>query len=146
MQLSNKYPFLANYFTSVVNSKKHAIPQCIVFYGNDFDAQYTIAKEFARLLNCKNDRNENCDCLNCRWIKEDSHPAVILVSKVDNKPDDDDSKTVISIKQANMIKEQLMNDSEFHRVYILCDKDSDNNIKGLNKLNFQAETANSMLK
>ena len=45
-----------------------------------------------------------------------------------------------------MIKESLMSASEFHRVYIFCDRDDEGNISGLNPLNFQAETANSLLK
>ena len=146
MLLSDKYPFLTDYFTKALNSQNRALPQSILFYGNDFKSQYTLALEIARFLNCKNDKSDNCDCLNCRWIRENTHPAVLTISRLDNKPDDDDSKTVISIKQSQMIKEALVNSSEFHRVYIFCDKDDDGNICGLNPLNFQAETANSLLK
>jgi DNA polymerase III delta prime subunit len=144
--LSDKYPFLTNYFTTALNAEKHPLPQTILFYGNDLDVQYTLSKEIARLLNCNNDKSDNCECLNCKWIREDSHPAVITISRVDNKPDDDDSKTVISIKQSAFIKEALVNASEFHRVFIFCDRDDEGNIAGLNQQNFQAETANSLLK
>lgn len=146
MLLSNKYPFLTNYFTQALTTSNRALPQSILFYGNDFDAQYTLSKEIARLLNCKNDKRDDCDCLNCKWIREDSHPAVLTISRVDNKPADDDSKTVISIKQSQMIKEILMSSADFHRVFIFCDRDDDGNICGLNPFNFQAETANSLLK
>ncbi len=146
MLLSDKYPFLTNYFTQALTASNRALPQSIIFYGNDFDAQYTFAKEIARLLNCKEDKSDDCECLNCKWIRENSHPAVMTISKVDNKPEDDESKTVISIKQAGLIKENLVVDSEFHRVFIFCDRDDEGNICGLNPMNFQAETANSMLK
>ncbi len=146
MLLSDKYPFLTNYFTQALNINTRALPQSLLFYGNDLQAQYILALEIARLLNCKKDKSDDCDCLNCRWIKENSHPAVLTISKIDNKPEDDDSKTVISIKQSQMIKEALVSSSEFHRVYIFCDKDENGNIAGLNPLNFQAETANSLLK
>ncbi len=146
MQLSDKYPFLTNYFTQALTTKNRALPQSILFYGSDFEAQYTLANEIARLLNCKENKTDDCDCLNCKWIRENSHPAVLTISRLDNKPDDDDSKTVISIKQSQMIKESLMSASEFHRVYIFCDRDDEGNISGLNPLNFQAETANSLLK
>lgn len=146
MLLSDKYPFLTNYFTQALSAENRALPQSILFYGSDFDAQYTLANEIARLLNCKNDKSDDCDCLNCKWIRENSHPAVLTISRIDNKPDDDESKTVISIKQSQMIKESLMSASEFHRVYIFCDRDDEGNISGLNPLNFQAETANSLLK
>ena len=146
MLLSDKYPFLTNYFTQALSANNRALPQSILFYGSDFDAQYTLANEIARLLNCKNDKSDDCECLNCKWIRENSHPAVLTISRLDNKPDDDESKTVISIKQSQMIKDDLMSASEFHRVYIFCDRDDEGNISGLNPLNFQAETANSLLK
>ncbi len=146
MLLSDKYPFLTEYFTKAVNEKTRALPQSILFYGNDIEAQYTIACEIARLLNCKGEKSDSCECLNCKWIRNNTHPAVLTISRIDNKPDDDDSKTVISIKQSQMIKEMLLNESEFHRVFIFCDRDENGNAAGLNPLNFQAETANSLLK
>lgn len=146
MLLSDKYPFLTNYFTIALSSENHPLPQSILFYGNDLEAQYMLAKEIARFLNCKNDKSDDCECLNCKWIRENTHPEILTISKVDNKPEDDDSKTVISIKQAALIKERLMTTSEFHRVFIFCDRDDDGNIAGLNPLNFQADTANSLLK
>lgn len=146
MLLSDKYPFLTNYFTQALTANNRALPQSILFYGNDFESQYTLSKEIARFLNCLNDKSDDCDCLNCRWIRENVHPAIMTISRVDNKPENDDSKTVISIKQSQMIKEALVNSSEYHRVYIFCDRDEDGNICGLNYNNFQAETANSLLK
>ncbi len=146
MLLSDKYPFLANYFEEIINSKDKTIPQSIVFYGNDLESQHILANEIARLINCKENREDQCECLNCKWIKAQTHPAVLTISRLDNKPDDDDSKTVISLKQSSMIKESLMTASEFHKVFIFCDKDDNGNILGLNTTNFQAETANSLLK
>ena len=146
MLLSDKYPFLTNYFTQALTVTNRALPQSILFYGSDLEAQYTLATEIARLLNCKENKTDDCECLNCKWIRENSHPAVLTISRLDNKPDDDESKTVISIKQSQMIKESLMSASEFHRVFIFCDRDDEGNIAGLNPLNFQAETANSLLK
>ena len=146
MQLSDKYPFLTNYFTEALTASNRALPQSILFYGSDLNSQYILAKEIARLLNCKEDKKDDCDCLNCKWINDGNHPAVMTISKSDNKPEDDESKTVISIKQSQMIKDTLITTSEFHRVFIFCDRDEDGNISGLNPQNFQAETANSMLK
>lgn len=146
MLLSDKYPFLTEYFTTALSASNHPLPQTILFYGNDLDAQYKISQEIARLLNCKENKSDNCECMNCRWIRENNHPAVMTISRLDNKPEDDDSKTVISIKQSAFIKNSLINSSEFHRVFIFCDRDEDGNIAGLNQLNFQAETANSLLK
>jgi len=146
MRLSDKYPFLTNYFTQALTASDRPLPQSVLFYGNDLESQYVLAQEIARLLNCSGDKSDDCDCLNCRWINEQAHPAVMTISKVDNKPEDDNSKTVISVKQSQMIKELLVNSSEFHRVFIFCDKDDDGNISGLNPVNFQDTVANSLLK
>ena len=146
MLLSDKYPFLTDYFTKALNAQNKPLPQAILFYGNDLESQYVLSKEIARLLNCQKNKSDDCDCLNCKWIREDSHPAIVTISRFDNKPEDDDSKTVISIKQSAFIKETLMNTSEFHRVFIFCDRDEEGKITGLNQYNFQAETANSLLK
>lgn len=150
MLLSDKYPFLTNYFKKGIqnklNNKGVPIAHSLLFCGNDLESQYILAKEIARELNCTGDHTNNCQCLNCRWIRENTHPAVLTISKIDNKPADDETKTVISIKQAEMIKNMLMTTSEFYRVFIFCDKDENGNIRGLTPQNFQEETANSMLK
>ncbi|MBQ3310992.1 hypothetical protein IJG72_02840 [bacterium] len=146
MHFLDKYPFLINYFENGIKNPNKNISHSILFYGSDIQAQYDLAIYIARLLNCKKDKNYDCDCLDCNWIRNGEHPAVLTYSRLDNKPDDDSSKTVISVKQAQQIKQSLLISSEFHRVFIFCDRDSNDNILGLNPLNFQEETANALLK
>lgn len=134
------------YFNNGINSTGKNITHCILFYGSDIQAQYDLALEIARMLNCTGDHTPDCQCLNCKWIRENNHPAVLTISKVDNKPSDDNSKTVISIDQARMIKNDLLVTSDYHRVLIFCDKDKEGNVAGLNQLNFQADAANALLK
>ena len=134
------------YFNNGINSTGKNIAHCILFYGSDVQAQYDLALEIARMLNCTGDHTPDCQCLNCKWIRENNHPAVLTISKVDNKPSDDNSKTVISIDQARMIKNDLHVTSDYHRVLIFCDKDKEGNVAGLNQLNFQADAANALLK
>jgi len=146
MLLADKYPFITNYFTEVLTKNITPFPQSIIFYGSDIDTQYKLATEIARLLNCVKDKQDDCDCLNCKWIKEGTHPAIVTISRVDNKTEDDETTTAISIKQATWIKSNLMNTSDFHRVFIFCDKDDNGNFAGLNPQNFKDDVANSMLK
>lgn len=142
--IRTKYPFLIKYFNNAVNNENMA--HCILFYGSDIQAQYDLALEISRLLNCKGTHDEFCNCLNCKWIRENNHPAVLTISKVDNKPSDDTSKTVISIDQARMIKNDLLITSDYHRVLIFCDRDKNGSICGLNQQTFQADAANALLK
>lgn len=141
-----QYPKLIEYFESGINNPDKNIAHCIVLYGNDLNAQYEVALEAARMLNCKGSHTPDCDCLNCRWIRENNHPEVRTISKVDNKPSDDDAKTVISIAQARMIKNDLLITSEYHRVLIFCDKEKDGSIAPLNMINFPEAAANALLK
>lgn len=152
-ELRENYPFLTEYFEQGLKNELRSISHSILFYGQDIQAQYALATEIARNLNCKENKDENCHCLNCNWIKEKQHPEVLTISRIDNKPSDDESKTVISVKQSQMIKNSLLNTSDYHRVFIFCDAkiektdEGENWIPlGLNETNFQQETANSLLK
>jgi len=146
MQLSDKYSFLTNYFLKAKNTNNYSAFQSILFYGSDLQSQYDLALYIAKLLNCEKNFDEYCNCQNCRWIDSHEHPAVVTVSKVDYKTDDDTSKTVISLKQAQMVKSSLTTTSDYHRVFIFCDKGNDGEILGLNQINFQEESANALLK
>ena len=146
--LYDRYPFLMRYFQNGLAHDNEAgrISHCILFFGSDLPAQYELALEVARLLNCKEGGAQDCECLNCRWIRENKHPAVRTVSRVDYKPADDKTKTVISVRQTQEIKNDLMVTSDYHRVIIFCDKDDEGNIRGINYRVFQEEAANSLLK
>ena len=146
MNIREQYPFLMKYFDNGVALQNRQIAHCILFYGSDLQSQYELALEIARMLNCTGDHTKNCQCLNCKWIRENNHPAVLTISKVDNKPSGDTSKTVISIDQARMIKNDLLVTSDYHRVLIFCDRDNEGHVAGLNQLNFQADAANALLK
>jgi len=144
--LAEKYPFLMKYFKSGIESETRNIAHCILFYGNDIKAQYDIALEISRLLNCKEGGGNDCGCLNCRWIRENKHPAVITISKFDNKSSDDTTKTVISASQAAFVKDTLSMTSDYHRVMIFCDRDEKGNLWGLNQKVFPETAANALLK
>jgi len=153
-ELKEKYQFLTDYFEAGLKNSydkdtTKAIAHSILFYGQDISAQYSLAMEIARLLNCHELQNKECHCLNCNWVRDRQHPAVMTISKLDNKPPDDESKTVISVKQSQMIKNSLLNTSDYHRVFIFCDAEIQDGIwkpLGLNENNFHQETANSLLK
>lgn len=142
--LDKDYPFLTNYFSKGIKTGK--IANCILFLGNDIETQYELALEIARILNCKTDGSHNCQCLNCNWIRNNTHPAVLTYSKTDNKPSDDTAATMFSITQARMIKNDLAVTSDYHRVLIFCDKDSEGKPCGLNPTNFSTDAANALLK
>ena len=154
-ELEQKYPFLMKYFKSGIERPDKNIAHCILFYGENLRAQYELALEISRLLNCTKDGSSGCDCLNCRWIRENKHPAVQTVSKYDyveksaTEADEGTNKKAIKIEQARAIKNSLLTTSDYHRVFIFCDKDKegdDGEILGLNFNNFQEATANALLK
>lgn len=146
--LEDKYPFLMKYFENGINAEDKNIAHCILFYGSDLQSQYDLALEIARMLNCTGTHTSTCQCLNCNWIRENKHPAVLTISRVDNKASGDENKANlnITINQAREIRNSLMVTSDYHRVLIFCDKDKDGNICGLNQINFQSDAANALLK
>ena len=115
--LDNKYEYLSNFFKTAIEQNK--LFHSIIFHGNNVYMQYAMALELARQLNCTGDKSEGCECQNCRWIRENHHPAIMTVSKINNK--NDDSKTVISVKQISQLLDTLINSSNYHRVFIFCD-------------------------
>src|SRR5574344_1816749 len=146
MQFSDKYDFLMKYFKNGIESEDKNIAHSILFYGNDVQSQYDVALEISRLLNCTGDKSETCDCLNCRWIRENKHPAVMTITKVDNKEADDTTKTVISASQVKMVKDNLSLTSDYHRIIIFADRDNSGNLCGLNEKVFPETAANALLK
>lgn len=150
-EISQKYPRLLKYFESGIQDDNKNISHCLLFWGPDIKSQCELALEVARLLNCSKDGEEACDCLNCRWIKEQTHPAVKIYTRLDFKDgtDDEDStkgKKNINISQAKSIINELAVTSDYHRVYIFCDRDDDGNLLPLNQVNFPEATSNALLK
>lgn len=119
--LKRKFEYFTNYFETAMKNTNRSFAQSIVLYGQDTISQYYIAMDIARQLNCLKDGSYDCDCINCSWIRNSQHPAVLTISKNDNKPSDDASSRVISIKQTLMINNSLINTSEYYRVFIFCD-------------------------
>lgn len=120
--LDKKYSYLSKFFNTAINENR--LFHSIILYGSNNLIQYALALEIARQLNCLEDKSENCQCRNCRWIRENKHPAVMTISKIDNKTDS--SKTVISEDQINMVLDTLINSSDYHRVFIFCDAEMRN--------------------
>ena len=118
-----KFEYFTNYFEAALKNEKRSFAQSIVLYGQDTFAQYYLSLELARLLNCQKEGTYDCDCINCSWIRNNQHPAVLSITKNDNKPSDDTSSKVISIKQTLMINNSLINSSDYYRVFIFTDSD-----------------------
>ena len=113
------YEYLQNYLNSAI--EKDRLSPSIIFEGGDVLSQYSLALDVARRLNCLETGQKDCTCRNCVWVRENKHPAVMTVSKVDNK--NDESKSVISEEQVTGVLNTLINPSDFHRVFIFCDAD-----------------------
>ncbi len=115
--LDSKYPYLSNYYSTAIAENR--LFHSIIMYGSNIYMQYATSLELARQLNCLEDGREDCQCQNCRWIRENRHPAVMTISKIDNKTDS--SKTVISEEQINQVLNNIAGSSDYHRVFIFCD-------------------------
>lgn len=150
-EISKKYPQLLEYFKNGIYDEDKNISHCLLFWGPDIQSQCELALDVARLLNCSKDGYDDCDCLNCRWVREQTHPAVKIYTRLDFKEgssDEDETKGKknINIGQAKSIISELSITSDYHRVYIFCDRDEDGNLLPLNQINFPEATSNALLK
>lgn len=154
----NKFPFAYNYFSNLLENGDN-FPQSIILEGADAKSSYYFALELARILNCKGDKTINCECTNCKWIKSYTHPAINNVSQIHFKPQDDETKTSISVKQAKEIEKSLTLSSDYHRFFIFFSSskdevsdneygynDADFSINPLSVKTFNINTINAMLK
>lgn len=124
--LKNKYPFVSEFLEKALSDKQNKLYQAYLLTGADVVSQYLFALQAARILNCeKTTFSQDCDCVNCRWVKENKHPAVITVSPLDYTGDDG-PKTVISVNQSRNIKKFLSTSSPYHRVIIFTDAQVEN--------------------
>lgn len=132
--LKEKFDFTTKFFESaVIDSKKLA--HAFLLTGSDIYAQYVIALEIAKYLNCSSEDKPCNTCNNCNWIKQNSHPAVITISPIDYLQGNKDGKpkTVIGVDQARHLKKELTNTSQYHRVIIFTDAiDGDDNYRVAN--------------
>lgn len=150
-EISKKYPQLLEYFKSGIYDENKNISHCLLFWGPDIQSQCELALDVARLLNCSKDGNDSCGCLNCKWVREQTHPAVKIYTRLDFKEgssDDEETKGKknINIAQAKSIISELSITSDYHRVYIFCDRDEEGNLLPLNQINFPEATSNALLK
>ena len=150
-EISKKYPQLFEYFKSGIYDENKNISHCLLFWGPDIQSQCELALDVARLLNCSKDGNDSCDCLNCKWVREQTHPAVKIYTRLDFKEGSSDEeetkgKKNINIAQAKSIISELSITSDYHRVYIFCDRDDEGNLLPLNQINFPEATSNALLK
>lgn len=150
-EISKKYPQLLEYFKSGIYDENKNISHCLLFWGPDIQSQCELALDVARLLNCSKDGNDSCDCLNCKWVREQTHPAVKIYTRLDFKEGSSDEeetkgKKNINIAQAKSIISELSITSDYHRVYIFCDRDEEGNLLSLNQINFPEATSNALLK
>ena len=123
--LSQTNPKTTDYFeklfTKYFNGEKN-IPNSIILWGSDSFAQYFMALEIARILNCKKNHEPDCDCINCKWIYNNEHPEIKTVTKLDSNSKSSEAKS-ISVEQINNILNDSSKKIQDYQVVIFCDAD-----------------------
>ncbi len=119
--LQDKFKFTSDFFENAIS--KDRLFHSYLLTGNDNCAKYAFALNIARLLNCTGDKSESCQCLNCKWIRSNSHPAVMTFSPIDfvHVNDGGKARENLTVAQARYIKEELGKTSTYHRVLIITD-------------------------
>lgn len=122
--ITDNRTFASDFFNKALANDYQRSAHAYMLTGSDSLAQYDLAINIAKKLNCKTaNNNVECNCLNCQWIEQNRHPAVITVSPIDYTYANEKSKkmSVISANQAKYLKNELCNSSNYHRVVIFTD-------------------------
>jgi DNA polymerase-3 subunit delta' len=83
IELETTQPIAARFFRQALES--HTLAHAYVLKGRQTDVLYNTALEIAKILNCSEPLTavEPCgQCVNCHWIRDNSHPAVLTLSRL----------------------------------------------------------------
>lgn len=116
--IKKQTPKACEYFEKIFSGNETKLSPSIILYGDNTELNYKFALEIARALNCEKDKSYDCDCLNCRWIRDNKHPEVKTFSNLENKTDK--TTTTISVEQIRNIADEIVVTSDYKRVYIFC--------------------------
>lgn len=134
---------LCTYFEKIFEQDTLRLAHSIILYGLDSEFNYQFALELARLLNCKEDRAFDCQCLSCKWTRANEHPSVKTYSNLE-------SGNNITRDQITELREELLTSSDDKRIYIFCGEeqvDEDKYIHfPLDSKILKQEAANALLK
>lgn len=117
-EIKARYPFAARFFELALTGEENRFANGFILSGNDIISQYKIALDIAKYLNCTKSKTADCDCVNCSWIAQNAHPAVITISPIDFT---DKELKKISISQIRALRNNLGVTSPYHRVIIITD-------------------------
>ena len=139
-KFKKNHQFETNFFEAAINSASSSrLSHAFLLSGSDSVAQYYLAIQVARFLNCEKDNLDDCECVNCSWISQNRHPAVITISPIDYTYGNKDGKSsnVISVGQARYLKKELANSSQYHRIIIFTDAVEGNEYERKFKLHYK---------
>jgi len=117
-ELKTKYSFATKFFEMALTGTESRFAQGFILAGNNIAMQYKMALDIAKYLNCTKSKTQNCDCINCSWIDDNAHPAVITISPIDYT---DQERKKISVNQVRKLRNSLGVTSPYHRVIIITD-------------------------
>ncbi len=117
-ELKSKYPFAARFFELALTGEQNRFAHGFILSGNDIISQYRIVLDIARYLNCTTSKTSDCNCVNCSWIDQNAHPAVITISPMDFT---EKERKKISVEQIRALRNNLGVTSPYHRVIIITD-------------------------
>jgi len=118
LEIKSQYPFATRFFELALTGEENRFAHGFILSGNNIAMQYKMALDIAKYLNCTKSKTQDCDCVNCSWIAQNAHPAVITISPIDYT---EKERKKISVDQIRKLRNNLGVTSPYHRVIIITD-------------------------
>ena len=117
-EMKSQYPFASKFFELALSGTENRFAHGFILSGNNIAMQYKMTLDIAKYLNCTKSKTQDCDCVNCSWIAQNAHPAVITISPIDYT---EKERKKISVDQIRKLRNNLGVTSPYHRVIIITD-------------------------
>jgi DNA polymerase III delta prime subunit len=73
-----------NFTNLLINDiNSNSLSNSMIFVGEKYTGRLSSALEFVRIINCLNDKSDDCQCNNCKRIKELNFEGLLLLSRRD---------------------------------------------------------------
>lgn len=145
--LKQHQPFISEYFEATLTTIPPRLANAYLLCSSDVLMSYYTALEIGKILNCKCNKSiDYCSCQNGKWISDNKHPAIITVSPIDFKYNENGAwnnkkSDNIKIDQIRYLRNFISSTSDYHRIVIFTDAEENTQNNAIEIFNDKYKTS-----